>query len=145
MYHITIMHQTLTALFIGLGLLGLFSSSDAQAQGRASITVTRPDGLYAALTAVDVELNGVRVAKLDNGGTFKAAIPPGNTTLGVTIWSSPGRYKISFKAVPGKRYAFVVTPRGEQMVAGLLGGLAGMMIDTAVNENSGAFKITPAR
>jgi hypothetical protein len=38
-----------------------------------------------------------------------------------------------------------VTPRSEQMVAGLLGGLAGMMIDTAVNENSGSFKITPAR
>jgi hypothetical protein len=54
-------------------------------------------------------------------------------------------FKISFKAVPGQRYAFVVTPRSEQMVAGLLGGLAGMMIDTAVNENSGSFKITPAR
>jgi hypothetical protein len=139
------MGNIIPALFISLGLLGLFSSSDAQAQGSASITVTRPDGLYAALTAVDVELNGVRVAKLDNGGTFKAAIRPGNTTLGVTLWSSPGRYKISFKAAPGKRYAFVVTPRGEQVMAGLLGGLAGVMIDTAVNENSGAFKITPAR
>jgi hypothetical protein len=139
------MRQTLTALFIGLGLLGLFSSSGAQAQGRATITVTRPEALYAVLTAVDVEVNGVRVAKLDNGKTFKTAIRPGNTTLGVTIWSSPGRYKISFKAAPGKHYAFVVTPRSEQVVAGLLGGLAGMMIDTAVNENSGAFKITPAR
>ncbi|HMJ42674.1 MAG TPA: hypothetical protein VK522_10400 [Pseudolabrys sp.] len=141
------MQKPALAFSVALGLLvaGLLPPSGAQAQGRATITVTRPGELYAALASVDVELNGVRVGKLESGGTFKAAIPPGNTTVGVSIWSSPGRYKISFKAVPGRRYAFVVTPRSEQMVAGLLGGLAGMMIDTAVNENSGSFKITPAR
>jgi hypothetical protein len=141
------MRKPALAFSIALGLLGagLLPPSGAQAQGRATITVTRPEGLYGALASVDVELNGVRVAKLENGGRFTAAIPPGNTTLSATMWSAPGRYKISFKAAPGRRYAFVLTPRNEQMVAGLLGGLAGMMIDTAVNENSGPFKITPAR
>jgi hypothetical protein len=141
------MHQIVRTFFISFALLaaGVLSAPEALAQGRASITVTRPDALYAVLASVDLELNGVRIAKLENGGRFAAAIPPGNATLSVSMWSAPGRYKISFKAVPGRRYAFVVTPRSEQVVAGVLGGLAGMMIDTAVNENSGPFKITPAR
>ena len=143
------MRNIIPALVMGLGLLcfGILSAPAALAkeQGKARITVKRTSTLLSSGGLVDLELNGVVVTKLADDGTYSASIPAGDTTLSVTQWLDPGRYKVKFKAVPGRRYVFVVSPRTEQFVATVLGGVAGALIDTAVNENSGAFKITPAR
>ncbi len=54
-----------------------------------------------------------------------------------------GYYTENFNAVAGKTYVFQVSKRTEQVVAGVLGGVVGMSIDAAANnEKSGAFKIT---
>jgi hypothetical protein len=70
--------------------------------------------------------------------------PAGAVTL--TVWQSLdiGQYKIEFKALPGKTYAFEVSPRTEHKVAGLLFGLSGLFVETvASGEHAGGFQITP--
>jgi hypothetical protein len=63
-------------------------------------------------------------------------------TLTVTCWCGPGRYSIQFNAQAGKHYAFEVSPRDEQFVATVAGGLVGVVAETAISgEKSGSFKI----
>jgi hypothetical protein len=93
---------------------------------------------------VAIDLNGERVANLGIGERYSTAIAPGASIVGASVWSSPGRYSVRFNVEAGKDYAFVVSPRGEYLAAGMAGGMAGVAIDTAVNEDSGPFKITAA-
>jgi len=113
------------------------------ARGQASVTISRPNGWYGAVVAVDIQANGVKFASIPAGGSFTGPVPPGPVTLTATSWSSPGRYTIRFNAVAGRQYAFEVSGRDEQVVAGVAFGLIGVMADTVINEEtSGAFKIT---
>jgi hypothetical protein len=112
--------------------------------GMARVTVTRSNAPYSLLAPVAIDLNGTRIASLGIGESYSTSIAPGEAIVAASVWSSPGRYSVKFTAEPGKDYAFLVSPRGEQLVAGMAGGMIGVAIDTAVNENSGPFKITPA-
>ena len=112
-------------------------------RGQASVTISRPNGWYGAAVAVDIDANGVRLASIKAGGSFTGPLPPGPVVLTATCWSSPGRYTVRFNAEPGRRYAFEVSARDQQIVVGAAFGLIGVMADSAINEgNSGAFKIT---
>lgn len=99
--------------------------------------------------AVDIDANGSRIASLSSGGSYTGPLPPGPVVLTATCWSSPGKrhrpLQRSFNAVAGKRYAFEVSPRGEQFAAAVIGGVIGLAADTAANGvTSGSFKITGA-
>ncbi len=90
----------------------------------------------------DIEANGRKFASLARDATFRGGVPPGPVTVTVTCWCGPGRYSIRFNAEAGKHYTFEVSPRDEQFVATLAGGLVGAAVETAVNgESSGTFKI----
>ncbi|SHJ65472.1 hypothetical protein SAMN05444159_1152 [Bradyrhizobium lablabi] len=118
-------------------------SAVAIGPGQAAIAITRPSAWYGAALAVDIDANGSKIASLESGGSYTGPLPPGPVVLTVTSWSSPGRYVIRFNAQAGKRYAFVVSPRNEQMAATAIGGVIGLAADTAANgETSGAFQIT---
>jgi hypothetical protein len=55
-----------------------------------------------------------------------------------------GQYTLRFDAVPGKTYKFLLSRRSVHMMAGVFGGLAGMVVETAVSgEQSGDYQITP--
>ena len=115
----------------------------AIAAGQAVVTITRTDSYQAAGLSVEVTANGAKFASVDNGATFTGGINPGPVTLTVSHWSSPGQYTVRFNAEAGKRYAFQISPRSEQMLAGIAVGFAGVLADTAINgaEQSGTFKI----
>ena len=115
----------------------------AVAPGQAIVTITRIEGYQAALLDVEVTANGAKFASIANGATFTGGIKPGPVTLSVSHWSSPGGYTTRFNAEAGKRYAFQISPRSEQMIAGMAIGLVGIVADTAINgaEQSGTFKI----
>jgi hypothetical protein len=53
------------------------------------------------------------------------------------MWSAPGRYTLRFTAESGKSYRFLVSPRAENIAAGIAGGIIGMTV-----EGNGPFKIT---
>jgi hypothetical protein len=110
--------------------------------GQAIVTITRPDSYQAAMLDVEVTANGAKFASVATGATFTGGINPGPVTLTVSHWSSPGGYTTRFNAEAGKRYAFQISPRSEQMLAGMAVGMVGVIADTAINgEQSGTFKI----
>ena len=111
----------------------------------ASVTIIRSNDLVAVAAPASVDVNGERFADLALGQTYSGAVRPGPTVLAVTCWYGPGRYSIKFNAEPGRSYSFLVSPRGAQFGAEVLGGMIGVAMDTAYNgDKSGTFQITPA-
>ena len=126
----------LAAVF--LFALCVVAPSQAVAQSKtATIQITRPSAYIYALSDAYIDVNGIRVTNLANGGSYKGSVKAGPVTIVVTNWQSPGRSVASFKAAPGKTYRFTVTPRGQSVVAGLALGLVGTAI-----EGGGMFQIT---
>ena len=117
------------------------------APGQAKITIKRTDSpACIAGCAVQVDANGQHLTELAPGQTFTGGVPAGTVTL--TVWQSLdiGQYKVEFKAVSGKTYAFEVSPRIEHRVAGVLFGLSGLFVETvASGEHAGGFQITPVQ
>jgi hypothetical protein len=137
-----------TLLVISTALAGCVTdqsspvASAAVPRSQAAITITRSGGYYASAVDADIEANGRKFASLAKDATFTGGVPPGPVTLTVSCWCGPGRYSIRFNAQAGKHYTFEVSPRDEQLVASLAGGMVGALVETAVNgENSGTFKI----
>jgi hypothetical protein len=119
-------------------------SAVVSAPGQASLTITRSHDLVAVAAPASVDVNGAKFADLALGQSYSGTIRPGPTVLTVTCWCGPGRYNVKFNAEPGRSYSFLVSPRGEQVAAGMVGGMIGVAMDTAANgEQSGTFKITP--
>jgi hypothetical protein len=115
------------------------------APGQAKITITDTPACIAGC-AVQIDANGNHLVELAPGQTFTGGVPAGTVTL--VVWQSLdiGQYKIEFKAVSGKTYAFEVSPRTEHRVAGILFGLSGLFVETvASGEHAGGFKITPVQ
>jgi hypothetical protein len=123
--------------FASVALFALCVVAPAQAVAQ-TIQITRPSAYIYALSDAYIDVNGIRVTNLANGGSYKGSVKPGPVTIVVTNWQSPGRSIASFRAAPGKTYRFTVTPRSESMVAGLALGLIGTAI-----EGGGMFQITP--
>jgi hypothetical protein len=119
----------------------------AVAPGQAKITISRTDtGPYIGPSSVQIDVNGEHLVELAPGQSYTGGVPAGTVTL--VVWQSLdiGQFKIEFKALPGKTYAFEVSPRTEHKVAAIVGGLSGLFVETvASGEHSGAFKITPVQ
>jgi hypothetical protein len=110
--------------------------------GQAKIVLT-PANEGPLLNSVHVAVNGTHVVDLDPGQSYTGGVPAGHVTL---IALDIGQYKYEFNAVTGKTYAFQLSRRGEHVAAAILGGLAGLVVETAVSgEQSGEYKITPVQ
>jgi len=111
--------------------------------GQARISLTRTDSGPSWAAAAQIEVNGAHVVELAPGQSYSGGVAPGPVTMTATANWDIGHYTVKFNAAAGKTYAFQVSPRGEHTAAGLLGGVAGMVIETAASgDTSGAFKIT---
>jgi hypothetical protein len=105
------------------------------------ITVTRSsDFLYLALSA-RVKVNSNEIGSLSRGDTAFTDVPAGRTTISVDTATASGSFSISINLEPNREYVFVVSPRSESYLPGALFGLLGHFADTAINEQSGLFKI----
>jgi hypothetical protein len=114
-----------------------------QWRGQASVSFSRPNAWYGAAVPVDIDTNGARLASLAAGGSYTGPLPPGPVILTATSWSSPGHHAVRFNAEAGRRYAFEISPRNEQMAVTAAFGVVGLAVDTVANaETSGAFKMT---
>jgi len=110
----------------------------ATAPGQATISITRSDELMYLAAPATVELNGAKIASIGRGESYTGGVAPGPAVLSVSAWSSPGASNQRFTAVPGKTYRFVISPRGDNFAAGMVGGFVGQAI-----EGGGAFEIKP--
>jgi hypothetical protein len=111
----------------------------APAPGQASITIIRSSSLMYMGAPASVDVNGARVANLNVGQSYTGAVSPGPTAITVSAWSSPGASSFRFNVEPGKSYRFVVGPRSENTVSGMLGGAIGQSA-----EGGGPFQVSPA-
>lgn len=121
-------------------------SAVAPPPGQASLNITRSSSLIYAAALASVDVNGARVADLGVGQSYMGVVRSGPAVLTVSAWSSPGSSSFRFTVEPGNSYRFVVTPRIENTMVGVLpaafaGPLAGMAAKAA--EGGGPFQITP--
>lgn len=115
----------------------------AVAPGQARISIRRTDEGPSWGAGAQIEINGALAAALAPGQSYTGGVSPGPVTMIASAKMDVGQYVVKFDAVAGKTYAFEVSPRGAHTAAGVLGGAAGMILETAVNgDQSGAFKIT---
>jgi hypothetical protein len=113
--------------------------------GQAKIVITRADqGPYIGPAAtVHVAVNGTEVVSLVAGQTYTGGVKPGAVTLTASEALDIGQYTLRFDAVPGKTYKFLLSRRSVHTMAGVFGGLAGIVVETAVSgEHSGDYEIT---
>jgi hypothetical protein len=93
---------------------------------------------------VHVAVNGTEVVSLAAGQSYTGGVKPGAVTLTASEALDIGQYTLRFDAVSGKTYKFLLSRRPVHMMAGVFGGLAGMVVETAVSgKQSGDYKITP--
>jgi hypothetical protein len=112
--------------------------------GQAKIVLTRSN--EGPLASVHVAVNGTHVVDLDPGQTYTGGVPPGHVTLTATLSWDIGEYSVEFNAAPAKTYAFQLSRRGEHLAAGILFGLPGLLVETALSgKQSGEYEITPVR
>jgi hypothetical protein len=115
----------------------------AVAPGQARISITRVDEGPSWSAAAKIDINGAHVVDLAPGQSYSGGVASGPVSVTATAAMDIGQYTVKFNAVAGKTYAFQVLKRGARAVAALLGGVAGIVIDTAANgDTSGAFQIT---
>ena len=96
--------------------------------------------LYLALRA-NVHVNGSSLVKLSNGKATIYDIKSGQTTISVNAFAFPGRWTMNFNTEPGENYFIEITPRGESFIWGVGFGFVGAVVDSAISENSGGFKM----
>ena len=104
------------------------------ATGKARVIITRVSTLQYAAAPATITLNGQKVAAVVD-------VPAGANVLAASAWSYPGEYNVKLNAEPGKTYALEVSPRSDSLGPSILLGPIGGMIDSAANENAGAFEI----
>jgi len=113
----------------------------AVAPGQARISITRTDHALP-FTRAEIKINGALI-ELAPGQSYSGGVPPGPVTMTASGKMDVGQYVVKFNAVAGKTYAFEVSQRAERIAASAIGGVAGMMIESAASgDQSGAFKIT---
>ena len=117
------------------------------APGQAKITITRTDTSACIIACpAHIEANGNHLVDLAPGQSFTGGVPRGPVTLTVSQSGDIGHYNVQFDAAPGKTYAFEVSRRAEPVLAGAVGGLAGILLEEGVSgDHSGSFKITPVQ
>ncbi len=114
----------------------------AVAPGQARISITRTDHAVSWGPPAQITINGALV-QLAPGQNYSGGVPPGPVTVTAAGKMDIGMYVVRFNAVAGKAYAFEVSQRGARIAASALGGVAGLIVESAASgEQSGAFKIT---
>ncbi|MDX2264530.1 MAG: hypothetical protein NW215_06135 [Hyphomicrobiales bacterium] len=111
------------------------------AGGSARIKIYRTEDLIAAGGGARIKLNGKQIADMGIGGSLLKDVPAGSHQIVVDHWGHPNVYAITLKAKPGMFYTLEVSPRVEAAIAGGLFGLAGGLVEAAVNENGGPYQI----
>jgi hypothetical protein len=121
-------------------------TAPAVVAGPARLVITRVDGTSLFGSTVHVTVNDVKIADLAEGQTYKGGVRTGAVSVTVGGTADIGQYTVHFNAVPGRTYAFQVSKRPAHMVAAVVGGLAGLLVETvASGEHGGSFQLTPVK
>jgi hypothetical protein len=123
------------------GVLNVEQLAQPAPAGQAKLVITRDSNFYAFAAAVNVSLNGRRIASLGRGATVVQLAKAGENTLGVASVGDFGNYVTTFQADAGKTYTFEVSPKASILPSGALWGPIGEMVKAQQVENSGTFQV----
>jgi len=98
---------------------------------------------FGYAVALNIKVNGEKVGEIATGSSFFVDREPGEYTLTVDHPLAPGRFSTRIVLRPGGVYYVEVAPRTEGMMVGLIAGLPGQLLESAVSENSGQFSLVP--
>lgn len=135
--------RVLTVASFVTGCAGLETTPPAGAMlaGQARLKLTRVSGVLYMGAQANVRVNGQEVANLWRESSTTVNLSPGANVITVGALLHPGVWTINLNAKPGATYAVEISPRVESYAPVLIAGLAGSMVDAAVNENAGAFQM----
>lgn len=84
-----------------------------------------------------VEINGVEVCKLHNGGYLVHDVQPGKINIGSSNWGSVGTSRIAFDIKKGQTVYVKMEMNGQRTFSSAAGGLIGQLTDETISENAG--------
>lgn len=106
----------------------------------ARLKIYRTSEVMAAVPSARVRVDGREVSQLGVGGSITLDVPAGSRKIVVDAFGHPNEFAMTLNAKPGMLYELEVSPRAESVMAGMF-GLAGMLVEAAVNQNGGTFQI----
>ncbi len=109
-------------------------------KGRLLITRSADDMLYAT-TAARLFVNGKEAGALMRGQTVPIEVAPGEVELSTDAPLTMGSYALKIPVEAGLEVRLQLATRGGHFV-GAMTGLAGMLVDAAINDNKGPFTLT---
>lgn len=101
----------------------------------------RPATGLAFLASARVFINGTQVASISNGDKYVHDVEPGIVVVKVDNALNPGQFVATFKVESGKIVKFKIVPNSSYLLMGGLFGVAGLITDITVNQNSGVFAL----
>jgi hypothetical protein len=136
-------------LLAGALIAGCGTTSDENASlagkplkaAHARLKIQRTSEVMAAMPSARVRVDGREISQLGVGGSIMLDVPAGSRKIVVDAFGHPNAYSMTLHAKPGMLYTLEVSPRTESVVAGAMFGLAGMLVEAAVNENGGTFQV----
>lgn len=114
-------------------------ATSALAPGKARIVLQRTNETLHATTPATAKINGDKVADVAAGSTAVVDVAPGQVSLSVESWSSPGKYSIPLTIQPGETVKVEIAPR-QSAASAVLGPIGGLM-DKDEQGNGGAFTV----
>lgn len=133
----------------GLVAAGCGTTSDETASvakqplksAHARLKIYRTSEFIAAVPSALVKVDGREVAQLGVGGSTMLDVPAGSRQVAVEGFGHPNAFALTLNAKAGMLYTLEVSPRTEPVMAGLVFGLVGSMVEAAVNQNGGTFQV----
>ncbi len=107
----------------------------------ARLKIYRTNELLAAVPSARVKVDGREVAQLGVGGSVMVDVPAGSRQVVVDGFGAITAYTLTVNASAGKLYVLEISPRAEPVVAGIVFGLVGQMVEAASNPNGGTFQV----
>lgn len=109
----------------------------------ARVIFYRNKQFYAMLRACPVSINGQEPIDLNNGSVVTVDLAPGEYTFTHELWDLPGKYRIKVLLDGGTIYPVKLDPKSSVGTAGILGGYAGVLVNSAIEEQGGLCAILP--
>jgi hypothetical protein len=109
----------------------------------ARIVVFRRGETEGSARSVALHIDGTFLGKCDYKGYNVFEVSPGQHVLTVGLWDAPGSCKLPVTVEAGTSYYYRLKPRDASLIAGMVGGVIGMAIESAGKQCGGAFSIEP--
>lgn len=118
----------------------VFNEAALPSGDQSTLVIYRPDAyLGAGAGLYSIDINGETACRLHTGSFFVVRNAKDKIIVSSSIWSDPGTSRISVDAKPKHTYYIKMLPDNAKQVAGVAGGLAGLIAAEGISNTGGPF------